>query len=167
MSRSLRSLANNLLIPYFICYQLLFVYWIWLLASKWSERDTLRGNTIENRGYLFVYTYAWTYVCHFELWTSCFCVCFVVYPFPYPPLNRTFWFSDPVSFLRKLIVYPFVLDCFWMTQDALGLKNLLLDSTLCSNSLELLIFLRRKMLWRMVTMVLKPFTRCNKTLGLF
>ncbi len=27
------------------------------MASERSERDTLRGNTIENRGYLFVYIY--------------------------------------------------------------------------------------------------------------
>ena len=26
-----------------------------------------QGYTIENRGYLFVYIYAWTYVCHFVL----------------------------------------------------------------------------------------------------
>ncbi len=38
----------------------------------------------------------------------------------------------------------------------LGLKNSRSDSTLCSNSLELLAFSSRKMLWRMVTMVLNP-----------
>ncbi len=38
-----------------------------LLASECSERDTYRGNTIENRGYEFVYIYVWTYVCHFVL----------------------------------------------------------------------------------------------------
>ncbi len=27
-----------------------------------SERDTLRGNTIENRGYLFIYIFGRTYV---------------------------------------------------------------------------------------------------------
>ncbi len=32
-----------------------------------SERDTYRGNTIENRGCLFIYIYVWTYVCHFVL----------------------------------------------------------------------------------------------------
>ncbi len=41
------------------------------LASERSERDTYRGNTIENRGclfiYLFIYLYIWTYVCHFVL----------------------------------------------------------------------------------------------------
>ncbi len=31
-----------------------------------SERDTYRGNTIENQGCLFVYI-IWTYVCHFVL----------------------------------------------------------------------------------------------------
>ncbi len=40
-----------------------------------------------------------------------------------------------------------------MTQDALKTQ---LDSTLCSNYLELLAFSSRKMLWRMVTMVLNP-----------
>ncbi len=43
----------------------------------------------------------------------------------------------------------------------------LLYSTLCSNSSEFLVFSSRKMLWRMVTMVLKPFTRRNKKIGLF
>ncbi len=37
------------------------------LASERSERDTYRGNTIENRGCLFIYIYVWTYVCHFVL----------------------------------------------------------------------------------------------------
>ncbi len=37
------------------------------LASERSERDTYRGNTIENRGCLFIYLYIWTYVCHFVL----------------------------------------------------------------------------------------------------
>ena len=41
---------------------------------------------------------------------------------------------------RKLIVYPFVLGCLWMQQDALRFLNLLLDSTLCSKSLEHLVF---------------------------
>ncbi len=44
---------------------------IYLLASERSERDTYRGNTIENRGCLFIYLficiYVWTYVCHFVL----------------------------------------------------------------------------------------------------
>ncbi len=43
----------------------------------------------------------------------------------------------------------------------LGLKNVLLDSILCSKSLELLVFSSCKMLWRKVTMVLRPFTRHN------
>ncbi len=47
-----------------------------------------------------------------------------------------------------------------MPQDA--------DSTLCNNSLKLVAFSSRKMLWGMVTMVLKPFIRRNiKKLGLF
>ncbi len=38
-----------------------------LLVSERSERDTYRGNTIKNRGCLFIYIYVWTYVCHFVL----------------------------------------------------------------------------------------------------
>ena len=33
-----------------------------LLASERSEQDTLRGETIENRGCLFVYMFGRTYV---------------------------------------------------------------------------------------------------------
>ncbi len=35
-----------------------------------AKRDILRGNTIENRGYLFVYVCVWTYVCHFVLYSG-------------------------------------------------------------------------------------------------
>ncbi len=49
----------------------LFIYLFIYLASERSERDTYRGNTIENRGCLFIYLficiYVWTYVCHFVL----------------------------------------------------------------------------------------------------
>ena len=70
-------------------------------------------------------------------------------PLPIFPLNRIFLFSDPGSF----IVYVFVVsECHKMH---LGFK----DSTLCSKSLELLVFSSRKMLWGMVTMILRPFTR--------
>ena len=41
------------------------------------------------------------------------------------------------------------------------LQNLLLDSTLCSKSLKLLVISSRKMLRQKVTMVLGPFTRHN------
>ncbi len=34
-----------------------------LLASERSERDTYRGNTIENRGYLFIYLFIYLYIC--------------------------------------------------------------------------------------------------------
>ncbi len=47
-----------------------------------------------------------------------------------------------------------------MIQDTL--RSLPLDLTLYSNSLELVVFSSRKMLWRMITMILKPFTRHNK-----
>ncbi len=56
---------------------------------------------------------------------------------------------------------------YWVVSEChkthLGLKNLLLDSTLCSNSLELLVFFLdgRKVLWRKVTMVLRPGPRHN------
>ncbi len=48
---------------FYFCYLLLLL----LLASERSERDTYRGNTIENRGCLFICIYVWTYVCHFVL----------------------------------------------------------------------------------------------------
>ena len=35
-----------------------------------GERDTIRGNSIENQGYLF--KYVWTYVCHFGTLTLAF-----------------------------------------------------------------------------------------------
>ncbi len=53
------------------------------MASERSERVTYRGNTIENRGCLFIYLYIiWTYLCHFVLWPSRFCVSYVVDPVP-------------------------------------------------------------------------------------
>ncbi len=46
-------------------------YFMSRLIGERSERDTYRGNTIENRGCLFIYLficiYVWTYVCHFVL----------------------------------------------------------------------------------------------------
>ncbi len=47
-----------------------------------------------------------------------------------------------------------------MTQDTLRVLKLTVRLTLCSNSLELLVvvFSSSKMLWRKVTMVLRPFT---------
>ncbi len=46
----------------FYCFKDSFYQWIFylaiiLLASERSERDTYRGNTIENRGCLFIYLY--------------------------------------------------------------------------------------------------------------
>ncbi len=47
------------------------VYVVRLPLLLASERDTYRGNTIENWGCLFIYLficiYVWTYVCHFVL----------------------------------------------------------------------------------------------------
>ena len=37
------------------------------IISEWSERDTIRGNSIENRGYLFIFMFGHTYVI-FVLW---------------------------------------------------------------------------------------------------
>ncbi len=48
------------------------------------------------------------------------------------------------------------------------LKNLLLDSTLCSNSLEILVFLKSHiMLRQMVTMELNPLLDIIKKIGLY
>ncbi len=41
----------------FIRYEILY------LASERSERDTYRGNTIENRGCLFIYLFIYLYIC--------------------------------------------------------------------------------------------------------
>ena len=46
--------------------------------SEPSERDTYRGNSIENRGCLFVYMFGR----HFVLWPSRFCVSYAVDPVP-------------------------------------------------------------------------------------
>ncbi len=72
------------------------------------------GNTIENRGCLFigerdtyrgknekigdVCIYVWTYVCHFVLYPSRFCVSYVVDPVPnYTKQNPLVYRSVPVS----------------------------------------------------------------------
>ncbi len=84
----------------------------WLLASERSDWDTLRGNTIENRGCLFVYIYDWMYVCHFVLWPSRI---FVFAPCSTPSLtslNRILWFSDHYLYHpRNWIVYRFEFFC--------------------------------------------------------
>ncbi len=60
-------------------------------------------------------------------------------PFPITPLNRIFWFRDPVSF-KKIYYLPLRIRLSECHKVQLGIKNLLLYSTLCSNSLELLVF---------------------------
>ncbi len=51
------------------------------MASERSERDTYRGNTIENRGCLFIYMYGRTYVIlYFDL--PYFCVRSAFNPVP-------------------------------------------------------------------------------------
>ncbi len=70
-----------------------------VLASKQSERDTLRANTIEHWGYLFVY---YIYGCGCTDIILYFEPCVFVFtrglPLPITPLNRIFPFSDPVLF---------------------------------------------------------------------
>ncbi len=60
-----------LLYVYYVCimceYVCMSMYVCMYLASECSERNTYRGNTIENRGCLFIYIYVWTYVCNFVL----------------------------------------------------------------------------------------------------
>ena len=82
-------------------------------------------------------------------------------PLPIPPLNRIFQFSDSYHLMKFNCLPPLISFSPKCHKMQLGLKSLLLDSTLCSNSLELLVFSSRTMLWRKVTMVLRPFTRCN------
>ncbi len=69
------------------------------LASERSERDTYRGNTIENRGCLFIYLYIWTYVCHrvfvLVMWSTPFQIA----------LNRILWFIDQYPY------HPFEFFC--------------------------------------------------------
>ena len=58
---------------------------------------------------------------------------------PLPPLNKMFWFSNPYH-SRKLLFtpsYEVVSECH---KTQLDFKNVLLDSTMCSNSFELLAF---------------------------
>ncbi len=71
-----------------------------LLASERSERDTYRGNTIENRGclfiYLFVYMFGRTYVIlYFDPRV------FVLVMWSTPSqitLNRILWFIDQYQY---------------------------------------------------------------------
>ncbi len=43
------------------CIHVCIVLYVCIVGER-SERDTYRGNTIENRGYLFIYMYGRTYV---------------------------------------------------------------------------------------------------------
>ncbi len=89
-----------------------------LLASKRSEWDTLRGNTIENRGYLgclcmcgrtYVILYFDPRVFVFALWST-----------PSHPSTKQNISGLAIPYhSKKLIVDSFVLGCFCMTQDAL------------------------------------------------
>ncbi len=122
----------------------------------WAS-ETLSGVTQLKIWNTCLFICVWTYVCHLVLWPSRFCVCFVVYPLYSTKQN----FSISARIIQvTLIVYPFILGYFKLPQDTLQSEKLTI--TLCSNSLELLVFFSScKMLWQMVTMVLRPFTRCN------
>ena len=113
-----------------------FFYW---QVSEASE--TLSGVTQLKIGdiclyiYIYIYIYERTYVIlyfdpHIFVFASW-------YTLPIPPLNSISRFSDPVSFKEIYLFTPL----YWVVSKChkvhLGLKNLLLHSTLCSNSLEL------------------------------
>ncbi len=68
-----------------------------LLASERSEQDTLRGNSIENRGYFFVYICVDIHMSFYTLTLAFLCLLCGL-SLSVPPLNRIFRFSDPVSF---------------------------------------------------------------------
>ncbi len=83
-----------------------------ILASKWSERNTLRGNTTENQGYcLFIYVCGRTYVI---MYFDPHIFVFASWSTPsHISTKQNFQFSDPVSFMEiNNITYPNVLDCF-------------------------------------------------------
>ncbi len=83
-----------------------------LIGERANERDTYRGNTIENRGCLLVYIYVWTYVCHFVLWPSrIFVLAQCSIPSP-TSLNSIPWFIDHYTYHpRNWIVYRFEFFC--------------------------------------------------------
>ncbi len=76
-----------------------------------GERDTYRGNTIENRGCLFICIYVWTYVCHFVLWPSRFCVSYVVDPVPNCTKQNPLVYLSVPDHPRNWIVYRFEFFC--------------------------------------------------------
>ncbi len=68
-----------------------------LLVSERSERDTIRDNSIENRGYLFIYMFGRTHVI-FVLDHGIFCVSSVVDPVPnFTKRNLLVYRSLPLS----------------------------------------------------------------------
>ncbi len=109
------------------------------LALQYGYLDTLVGNTIDNRGYLLVYMYVCVDICvSFCTLTLTFLCLLCGLPLPIPPLTK------PLSLVityhsRKLFTPPHQVVSEWYKAH-LGLKNLLLDSTLCSNSLEIHVF---------------------------
>ena len=107
-----------------------------LLASERSSRDTLRGNTFENGGYLCVYMCGRTYV--------------ILYFDPCVSLQSTFFHTSTKQ-------NPFVQQSRIIQGNYLSLHfkffsechkthlHLLFYSILCSNSLELLVKLQNVM----------------------
>ena len=84
---------------------------------------------------------------------------------PIPPLTK--YFSLAITYhSRKLFTPSHQVVSEWYKAH---IKNLLLDSTLCSNSLEILVFLKSQITLRQViTMVLNPLPDIIlKKLGLY
>ncbi len=73
-----------------------------------SERDTIRGDTIENRGYLFVYIYVCGHM-YVILYFDPRVFMFASWSTPSHTSTKHFRFSDPCIIQRNLIVYTFVL----------------------------------------------------------
>ncbi len=64
------SLVNLIVVIMMMMMMMITIVIIILIIKKLllaSERDTYRGNTIENRGCLFICIHVWTYVCQFVL----------------------------------------------------------------------------------------------------
>ncbi len=126
--------------------------------SERSKRDTLRGKTIENRGYLFVYVCGRTYVIlysdpHVFVFVSCL-------PLPIPPLlNRIFSFCT-ISF-RKLNYLPLRIRLFVNAAC-------ICYTQYCAVIILNFLFFKSQNIMANGYMILKPFTRRNfKNLAFF
>lgn len=95
---------------------------ILLLLLLMSERDTIRGNTIDNQelGICNV----WTYLCHAVLGSSCLCVS-LVKTLSTTSLNKAFCLSTFTSFICFCLELGTVSDMIWLLWNLAGLTNLL------------------------------------------